>query len=382
MLIGATALFLGGVTAESIIADALVNLNADGIVESGGAVAEWTNSALGGASYDLDVVVGTGANLKKSISDAVLLYGTASDYVSTPDSAASSVEGDIDIRVKVSMEDWTPAGNQTFIGKWTNAGNQRSYIFWIEAAGTIKLNLSADGIAGVGSSSTAAVPFSAGDTGWVRVTWSDSGDVVNFYTSTDTTDDDTAVSWTQLGSADVALARAGIFDGTSPTEVGVYQAGASPITGSIYSARVYDGIDGTLVVDFSPADYVNRTSDTQFPSTATSEIWTLNGNSFIQNTGYDVVHSIGSVGLESTAGQDIPNPLTMFLVGRYSDTPAANAYFISARSNAAKRSDIFTDNAAADRWTIRASSTNSTLTEAFDNDLMYSLGNLMERPPN
>lgn len=354
-----------GISVEDLLATASVRLKDDNIVESGGLVTEWTNSGIGGASDDLDVVIGTAAKIRKSISDAMLLYGAATDYASTPDSAASSVESDIDIRVKVSMIDWSPAGNQTFIGKWLGTGDERSYIFWIEAAGTLKFNLSANGIAGVAVSSSAAVPFSAGDTGWVRATWSDSGNVVNFYTSTDATDDDTEVSWTLLGTADRSLVSAGIFDGTSLTEVGAYQAGSSPIKGSIHRAAVYDGIEGTLVLDFDAADYVNRTSDTQFPSTATSEAWTLKGDTFIQNTGHDVVDDIGAVALESTAGQDIAT-FTAYFVVRFKDSsPSADQFLFDARSDAAKSVRVFTDFSNSNKLTLDAGGTPIALTGVY-----------------
>ena len=48
--------------AQQLISQALVDLNANGIVGSN-PVTAWTNSGTGGSAYDLDVVVGTGANL-------------------------------------------------------------------------------------------------------------------------------------------------------------------------------------------------------------------------------------------------------------------------------------------------------------------------------
>lgn len=45
-----------------LLATALVDLNESGIVGSS-PVTEWTNSGTGGSPYDLDVIVGTGANL-------------------------------------------------------------------------------------------------------------------------------------------------------------------------------------------------------------------------------------------------------------------------------------------------------------------------------
>ena len=65
---------------------------------------------------------------------ALNLPGTSGSYASTPDSPAVSVTGDLDLRVRVSMNDWTPDSSQTLIAKQTllvpNTGAQASYA-WV-----------------------------------------------------------------------------------------------------------------------------------------------------------------------------------------------------------------------------------------------------------
>jgi hypothetical protein len=118
--------------AQQLISEALVNLNEDGITGTT-SVTEWTNSGTGGSAYDLDTIVGTGANLKPHPSGSCLLYGTSADFVTTPDSAALDISGDIDFRVDVALDDWVTASkDQGLIGKWNTA---RSYAFRVDNSG-------------------------------------------------------------------------------------------------------------------------------------------------------------------------------------------------------------------------------------------------------
>jgi len=62
--------------------------------------------------------------------------------------------------------------------------------------------------------------------------------------------------------------------------------------------------------------------------------------------GHTTIVSAGSAGLESTAGQTINAPLTVFLVGRSTETPlTAQRVFFDARSSAAARCVLFANNA-------------------------------------
>jgi hypothetical protein len=54
-----------------LLKGALVDLNAEGIVSSAGAVTRWNNSGSGGSAYDLATVIGTAANLTPSTLNGV-----------------------------------------------------------------------------------------------------------------------------------------------------------------------------------------------------------------------------------------------------------------------------------------------------------------------
>jgi hypothetical protein len=212
--------------------------------------------------------VGTGA-------DAAFIHmglPNTSDSVSTPDSSAASIEGDIDIRAKVLMGSWDNGAASTFANKLTTGG-QYAYKFLITSVGDgskLQLQISPDGTAIVTATSTVAPSFTNGTIGWVRVTWSDSADEANFYTSTD------GATWTQLG-ATVACVSAGIFDGTGSLSIGILYT-------RIYLLEIYNGIAGTLAVSMDAGDWVSGTTLT---STATGEVWTLNQQATAVASGED-----------------------------------------------------------------------------------------------
>lgn len=200
------------------------------------------------------------------------LPGVSGSYFSTPDSAAASITGDIDIRVKVALNDWTPAATSTLLGKYDAAGNQQSYLLQVLAAGTLIFYTSSSGTASTSAISSVATGLADGSTKWVRATRASASGQVIFYLSDD------GVTWNQLGTPQTNTAGA-IFDGTALVTIGAFNnAGTgNPAAGRVYRAQIYSGIDGTLAVDFNPNSW---TSGTTWAS-ATTETWTINGTAAV-----------------------------------------------------------------------------------------------------
>jgi hypothetical protein len=209
------------------------------------------------------------------------LPGTSGAYASTPDTAALSITGDIDIRVKVALDDWTPAASfPTFVAKWNAATAQRSYDLEVTGAGvgTLRYVWSPDGVAASVVLSTAAVPFADGTIGYVRVTHDvnngSGGNDVRFYTSTD------GETWTQLGATVTTAGVTSIYDGTEPVTVGARQAGAGgPLTGNVYAVEIRNGIDGIVVA--SPSFDQTAPNGSVYGSTTLTDpqgnVWTRQG---------------------------------------------------------------------------------------------------------
>jgi hypothetical protein len=192
------------------------------------------------------------------------LPGIASNYASAPDSAALDITGDIDLRVKVALDDWTPAANTTLIAKYTTTGNQRSYRIYIGTAGQIVLQISTDGATPITLTNNTATGVSDGSTKWIRATRVASTGLCQFFTSDDGT------TWTQLGS-DVSGTSGNLFSGTAVMEVGSSTAGASePARGKFFRAQVLNGINGTVVFDANFESSITSLLQTTFTESSTN----------------------------------------------------------------------------------------------------------------
>lgn len=239
---------------------------AAGTVPSGGTIGQ-VLAKNSGTNYDTKwASVGSaarplmtgGAYLSGS---GLVLGGIAANYAFTPDTAALSTTGDIDIKVKLSMVDWTPAAAQIIVGKRASA-IQKSYFFFVNVTGTLQFTTSADGSAELATTSTVATGFTDGATKWVRATLQvDNGSsqrVNKFYTSND------GVSWTQLGTTITTAGTTSIFDSTSVFEVGSISLGSNNLlNGTVYRTIVqsaFDTVDNTTSTVFD-ADFSTQTAN-------------------------------------------------------------------------------------------------------------------------
>lgn len=358
--------------ARKLIRNALVNLNGDNLLLTAGAVSQMTNMGTGGAAYDADVVLGTAANGKPHPAGTCVFFAASGTYLSTPDAAANSITGSFVLIAYVTPDDWTPGGDKTLVSKWTGTGNQKSYRLDIDTTGVLNLLTSADGSVAVTSASTAGPGFTNGTGHWVMAIFNDTADTSNFFTSNDSPlTPVSSISWSQLGTADVAHVSAGIKDSTAIVEVGTFSVGTGgTFAGNISRVVIISGTDETAaaVVDMDPRNQTDPANGDTATFSSGGVTWTQHGNTFIQNTGHTTVHSIGSFGLETTAGQTIASPGTVFLVGRMSNTPSANARFFDSRSNGAANWIIQSVDASTDRFAFFQGTSNVLLTEAFDND--------------
>jgi hypothetical protein len=198
--------------------------------------------------------------------------GVVGSYFSTPDSTQTSITGDIDLTFFGALASWT-AISQTFISKYGNAGNI-SYTWDTGTGSGMRFIISLDGTALSIATCSAAIPFVAGTSGYIRVTRSATTGDVKFYTSSTY-----GSSWTQLGTTQSTTAGS-IFNSTITTEIGSRNSGLSTMmVGRIYRARGYNGIGGTLTFDFNPNTW---TTGSTWVSSTTSETWTINGSGSIQ----------------------------------------------------------------------------------------------------
>lgn len=203
----------------------------------------------------------------------IYLSGGGASTITTPDSPAVSITGDIDVRVKVAMDDWTPATFMNFITKDNGTNDEwgfsmpfspaRGYFYWKESGGTVRA-----------VNASAAPPVADGDTLWYRATLDvdngSGGHDVKFYTSND------GSSWAQLG----ATVNAGAFttsikDGTNPIIIGAKSSGGTEaIKAKVFYAEVRNGIDGPVVASFNASAKAFGADTYTDPQ---GNVWTLNG---------------------------------------------------------------------------------------------------------
>lgn len=177
----------------------------------------------------------------------VYLPGVAGNYLSVPDEAALDITGDIDVRVHVALDDWTPASDQVLLAKFST---QQSFILWVQGSstGTLQWIWSTNGSTNTVKSATVTNGITDGTAKWVRVTHDvnngAAGNDIKFWLSDD------GVSWTQLGSTVTTAGTTSIFSSVTPVELGTRNGGTlSAASGRFYRAIVKNGIDGSTVLD-------------------------------------------------------------------------------------------------------------------------------------
>jgi hypothetical protein len=203
---------------------------------TGGAVLNGRNGSTSGAdSNDALFLDWTGL-------DYVYLPGVTGNYLSVPDEAALDITGDIDIRVQVAMDDWTPAATTILLNK--NGTSNRAYDLRMSGTGFLQFSYSEDGSTSITRTSTAATGISDGSTKWVRCTVDvdngASGNDVKFFTS------DNGATWTQLGSTVTNASVTSIFSGSLPVFIGAGNTtGVAPVAGKFYRAQIYSDLTET-----------------------------------------------------------------------------------------------------------------------------------------
>ena len=189
----------------------------------------------------------------------------------TPDSVANSITGDIDIRW-YGYTILSAAGGGTFCGKWGSAGQQAYAFDFAGTAGALRFYYTSDGSTSTGRVATSSVtPISAGLANNVpcglRATYKTStGEVLFYYDKLD------GLGWVQLGATQTITSGA-IFDTTGLLYVNDRMAASVSAQLNTSRLQIYNGINGTLAVDFDPTRY---TGGTTFIA-ATGEVWTLTG---------------------------------------------------------------------------------------------------------
>lgn len=204
--------------------------------------------------------------------------GTLAQRIQFP-ATVGAPASDIDVRIKVSLDDWTPAALNTLMAYFGAAGN-RSWRFYVNTAGSLFFEWTADGTTIISSGST-ALGFTDGSTNWVRATLDvdngGGGYTLTYYKSTD------GVTWTTIGTP--VTTSAGTTSLYTPTGINYVIGtanGGSPLIGNVYEAQIRDGIGGPIMNE-QPIENWHFTSSTfddgaQSPIQGSPTLYVVNGS--------------------------------------------------------------------------------------------------------
>ena len=168
--------------------------------------------------------------------------GLASNYISIPDTAATSITGDITLLGRVAMDSWTPATNMTVVGKSNSSSNLSYQLVVNSSTGKLLFVASTNGTVNITTTSSVATGFTNGTTNWVLATFRASDGRVQFFTASGSIANPAASDFTQLGT-DQNNGLSSIFDSTIGVEVGSIASGSvNMLAGKIYRAKIYNGM--------------------------------------------------------------------------------------------------------------------------------------------
>jgi hypothetical protein len=253
-----------------------------------------------------------------------LLGGAGTNTASTPDHADFAITGDIDVRILIAANDWTPAsvGGELVMSQ-TDGATQKAWWFYLnQDTGTLVFNWSENGSANKTAQSTVAPTVSDGSPLWVRATLDvdngASGRDVKFYTSAEPISTAPAsVTWTQLGTTVTTATVTSIFNSNASVTFGGLVGLFNGLTGKVYYAEVRNGIAGTVVTDPDFRDADQQNSATQLTDDF-SKVWTVNGTAtwpLPSNVASYLLEDGSGILLLESSVPDIPytNPMPLFI---------------------------------------------------------------------
>lgn len=207
--------------------------------------------------------------------------GTSSNYWSCPDQAGFSGASQLDVRMAVAMDDWSPA-SAILGGQWTNAS--RCFRLAI-TSGKLTLQLSTTGANLGGADSAAVACGSNGQIMCLRYTWENTGGTVSLYCKRTTkarckVDAQSDDGWLNLGTTGTAFIGSTLFNSTATPTVGADKDGTG-FAGVMYYYQAATTIGGAPLIVWWPGDgtaYGTAVSTSWVSTLSTAlETWTKTG---------------------------------------------------------------------------------------------------------
>lgn len=194
-----------------------------------------------------------------------------------PASASPHLSGVIDVRVKMSMTDWTPSSQRNILGK-SGADPNRGWYVFMTTLGNMGFAWTTDGTAGTLASLTGTTPPTVvdGDTTWLRWVFTpNNGSAqkqLDIYQSTNN-----GGTWTQLGSSLTSGGVVTVFNNSTwGYEIGGSSSGKSAGV-KIYEVQFRNGLNGPIVAPVLP-DLWPPYNTTSIQTTGAPTLYIVNGS--------------------------------------------------------------------------------------------------------
>lgn len=199
------------------------------------------------------------------------------------DNAVTRPTGDMEVIVKATATDWTPAAGKVLVLSGSNGANPDiNWYLYYNTGGTLTFSRPSGATARVFTSS-AATGITDGASKWIKVTYDQDNGAGNaeckFYLSDD------GSTWTQLGTTQTYASTAAGNSNTTGITIGQAAVSAVGHAGTIHRVIAKDGIDGTTFLD---ADFESATPNVSQFTESSSNALTVTINSSIdqkQTTG-------------------------------------------------------------------------------------------------
>lgn len=199
------------------------------------------------------------------------------------DNAVTRPTGDMEVIVKATATDWTPAAGKVLVLSGSNdAHSDINWYLYYNTGGTLTFHRPAGATARMFNSSV-ATGIADGATKWIKVTYDQDNGAGNseckFYLSDD------GSTWAQLGTTQTYASTAAGNSNTTGITIGQAAVTAVGHAGTIHRVIAKDGIDGTTFLD---ADFESATPNVSQFTESSSNALTVTINSSIdqeQSTG-------------------------------------------------------------------------------------------------
>jgi hypothetical protein len=222
-------------------------------------------------------------------SSALYLDGGSGSMAFTPDHPSFDVT-DLDARIALAMNDWTPAAQTTLLGRWHIGTPDRSFFLRVETNGRLTLTWSNNGSASLAAQSTISPVVANGQDLLVRV-WLDvdngaSGRDVRFFfkpllSGSPIAQLDDLMGWSQLGTTVTQAGTSSIFAGAAAFTVGARENTGTfeRLAGRVRAALVKDGPNGATVTKI---DFTDLPTGTRQFVDVTGKAYSLSGGARIE----------------------------------------------------------------------------------------------------